>query len=335
MAVRSRAMTGVAFLMMVMLLAAVGADETGLQVSLGNIRHKIIFETYREDNWELCIANADGSNPINLTNTPDVSELYPHASPDGSKVCFVVDEGQGESKIRNVYYMNIDGTGRTRVADNARQACWNPDGTAIAYLKGEFKEFSYLDYATKGIFIYDLKAGKHRQHPNGDLYHLYNICWSPDGNWFVATVHGGMGHDHAILAIEANGMGVFDLKIGGCRPEVSPDGKKIAWGRTDWELSVGDLHLTLPEPKVTNQRDVIISEEPIKIYHIDWSPDGELFTFSRGPNKKSLGLAPEIVGVKAEGWNICVADATGKWVAVTKDGKGNKEPDWVPVKESN
>ena len=33
----------------------------------------------------------------------------------------------------------------------------------------------------------------------------------------------------------------------------------------------------------------------------------------------------------AKDWNICVADAAGvnRWVAVTTDGKSNKEPDWA------
>lgn len=323
---------GIVFLMAITLFTA-GIAETELQTDLSEIKYKIVYETYREDNWELYMADADGSNSVNLTNTPDVNELYPHVSPDGAKICFVADEGEGESKIRNVYYMNIDGTGRTKIADNARQACWKPDGTAIAYLRGEFEKFSYLDYATKGIFFYDIKTGKHTQHPNKELYHLYNICWSPDGKWFVATVHGGMGYDHAILAIEADGMGVFDLKIHGCRPEISPDGTKIAWGRSDWDLAVGDLHLTLPEPKITNQRDAVTSEKPMKIYHLDWSPDGKFFAFSRGPiKKKALGYAHEIVGIKASDWNICVADGTGKWVAITEDGLSNKEPDWAQVR---
>jgi Tol biopolymer transport system component len=147
-----------------------------------------------------------------------------------------------------------------------------------------------------------------------------------------------MGHDHAILAIEAKGNKVVNLDIPGCRPEVSPDGKRIAWGRSDWELSVGELDLTSPVPRVTNRRDVFKSPKPIKIYHIDWSPDGKFFTFSRGPTKeKSLGHAQEIVGIKAEKWNICVGDATttDKWIAITADGQSNKEPDWVLVKRDN
>ena len=37
-------------------------------------------------------------------------------------------------------------------------------------------------------------------------------------------------------------------------------------------------------------------------------------------------------GVEAPGWNVCVADATAKnrWVALTLDGKSNKEAEWLP-----
>jgi len=145
-----------------------------------------------------------------------------------------------------------------------------------------------------------------------------------------------MGYKHAILAIEADGMRVFDLHMPGCRPDISPDGKRVAWGASDWALRAGDLDFSGPEPKVTNHRDIVTSTKPMKIYHVDWSPDGRYITFSRGPSHKSLGHAPEIVGIPAEGWDICVADAaaTNRWAPVTSDGKSNKEPDWAPVRKA-
>jgi Tol biopolymer transport system component len=295
--------------------------------------YQLVCETHRDGNWELYRMNADGSEATNLTRTPQVDEMYPHVSPDGSKLCFVAETGAGDRRRRDVYTMNLDGTGRTKVADNAREPCWRPDGKAIAYLKGEFSEFTVTDYATKGLFIYDLQTRTHRQHPNQELYHLYNICWSPDGNWFVATVHAGMGYDHAILAIQANGPRVFQLPIPGCRPDLSADGRHIAWGSSDWVLNVADLDLTGPEPKLTNPRDLITSAEPIKVYHIDWSPDGKWVAFSRGPTETTLGPVVEMVGVVAKGWNLCVADATkpDTWQAITTDGGSYKEPDWLPI----
>lgn len=321
---------------LILLMPPVAAAAEPLADQLRHVAHKIVYETWQGNNWELFVASADGSQVVNLTNTPKINELYPHASPDGTKICFVRDEGEGAAKSRSVCYMNVDGTGRTVVAVNARQPCWKWDSTAIAYLQGEGEQFSYRDYATKGIFIYDLASGRCTEHPNKKIHHLYNPCWSAGGQWFVATLHAGMGYRHAILAIAAHGSQVFDLKIPGCRPDISPDGRKIAWGPSDWALRAGELDLAGPRPRVSNARDLVTSPKPMKVYHVDWSPDGKYVTYSRGPAKKRLGLAPEIVGVKAEGWDIYVADPTkvNRFVRITADGRCNKEPDWIPVRES-
>jgi hypothetical protein len=240
---------------------------------LKHVPYRIVYETYRDTNWELFLVDADGSNPVNLTGTSDVDELYPHASPDGSKICFVADEGEGDARVRSVYTMNVDGSGRTLVARNARQPFFNGEGTEIAYLKGESEKFTYSSIATKGLYFYDLATGEHREHPNREISHLFGVCWSPCGKWILATVHGGLGYRHAIIGIK-----------------------------------------------------------PIKVYHLDWPPEGKYVVFTRGPAGKRLGQAPEGVGVRAEGWNLCVADVTqeNRWVAITSDGKCNKEPDWVP-----
>ena len=302
-------------------------------LDLKKIPFKIVYESYRKtngtENWELYLINADGSNPVNLTRTPDADEMYPHASPDGTRICFVADEGTSNKKVRNIYYINIDGSGRVKVADNARQPCWGPDGKTIAYLKAEFERYTIKDYATKGLFFYDIETRKHTQHPNKNLHHLYNICWSPDGNWFLATVHGGMGFKHANLAFEANGSKVFDLTkygVTGCRPDCSFDSSRITWGLTDWDLCTASIDLKSSVPKVTNVQRVVKCTKDKEVYHSDFSPDAKYITFSHGPK------AQEMVGGKAPLWNICISDMTGKWVQVTTDGNQNKEPDWVPIR---
>lgn len=323
-------------LMAVLASAAVGADpvgeDRGLLAELKNYPYRIVHESYRDNRWVLVTVAADGSNPTVLTRTPGVNEQYPHVSPDGKKICFVSDEGEGKAKRRNVYLMNMDGMGRMRIADAARDPCWTPDGKCVVYLKDEVEELQRKDFATKGLFVYDLASGKAVKHVNDQLHHLYNVCCTADGNWYVSTVHAGMGYSHAILAIAARGQGVYDLKIPGCRPDLSPDGKRLAWGAGDCVLRVADLEIVGGKPKVTHARDVATSIKSIHIYHIDWSPDSRYVAFSRGPNTKVMGLAPEMVGVKAEGWNLCVADAakTDRWVQLTTDGRSNKEPDWYP-----
>lgn len=311
-------------------------DDPSLLTELKNYQHKVVYETNQDGNFELYICNADGSNAVNLTNTKDVDEVYPKPSPDGTKICFCADEGKGDTRIRNIYYINSDGTGKTKVASNGREPCWSPDGTKIAYMKGEFEKFTYSDIATKGLYIYDLKTKQTRQHVNDKLLHLYTLNWSPDGKWFVATVHGGLGFRHNILAIEADGDKYYDLKLSGCRPNISPDGKKVCWGHGDYCAGVADLDFSGPEPKATNIIDVVESKDPIETYHVTWSPDMKYLTFTKGPRfkgKNLKGLLPEFPGVEAPGWNVCVADATKKnrWVALTTNGRSNKQPCWVVV----
>lgn len=310
------------------------AAAQDLAAELKGLSHRIVYETWQEGNWELFAVNADGSGRTNLTRTPAVNELYPHVSPDGTKVLFEVDEGAGDDTVRSIHFMNMDGTGRTLVTKYARDACWKGDGTAIAYLPDEFKKFNYIDYATKGLAIYDLKTKEHRPHPNKGLHHLYNVCWSPDGQWFVSTVHAGMGFSHAIVAFRADDANrVFNLNIPGCRPDLSPDGRRLCWGASDFAICVADIDLSGAEPKLSNRREVATSAKPVKIYHSDWSPDGRFIAFATGPTEKKLGRICEVVGVKAPGWNIGVADAVGKLgqVIITSDGASDKEPDWAPA----
>src|SRR5438105_4067859 len=75
--------------------------SSDLLAELRSYPHKIVYETNRDGNWELYLCDADGSHPVNLTRTPDVDELYPKPSPDGSKICFVADEGPPDARIRN------------------------------------------------------------------------------------------------------------------------------------------------------------------------------------------------------------------------------------------
>ncbi|MCA9268750.1 MAG: PD40 domain-containing protein [Planctomycetales bacterium] len=323
--------------------AGASADETDseaekeLLAELHASPNKILFESYRDDNWDIFVMNADGSDVRNLTNTRDVHELYPQASPEGGKICFLADVAQEGDTIRSVCYMNIDGSGRTQVADNVREPCWSPDGAKIAFCKQEFSKFNVTDYVSKGLFIYDLKSGETTQHPNDKIHHLYNINWSADGRWFVSTVHGGMGFGHAILALAADGDTVVDLKVGGCRPCLSSDGKRMTWSRDDHTICVADLDLTSPTPAVSNTQ-VVDHREDAHLYHPDFSPDGKFVTYSVGPGGRVLANGPgthtqvaEMIGVRGP-WDIYVkrADGAGPAVRLTSDPTlCNKESEWL------
>ncbi len=309
-----------------------GKDKDVLDLKA--IPFKIVHETYRETNgkrnWEIFIRNADGSEPVNLTNTANVDEMYPHVSPDGSKICFVTDEGRGRNRVRHVNYMNIDGSNRVHVAANAREPCWSFDSKSIAYLKGEYERFTTREYATSGLTYYHLDDDWHQPHQNEALHHLYAICWSPDGKWFVGAVQGGMGYSDTIIAFEAFGKRVFDLEkwgVRGCRPDLNSDGTRMVWGETDWNLQTGEIDLRSAEPKVTNVHDIVRCARQYKVYHVDISPDSKYIVFCYG----SFSGGQQVGGM-AQDWDLCVSDLDGNWVQITDEDLHNKEPDWVPLK---
>lgn len=297
------------------------------ELRLSALPYRIVYESFQdtrgESNWEIILVNANGTGRVNLTNTPNVDEHYPHASPDGTKILFVAIEGEGRrDRSRNVYFMNVDGTGKTRVARNAYQPTWSGDGGSIAYLKGEYERYNSNMTSNEGLAIYDLATQTTRDHPEGGLRMLYNLTWSPDGDWFVATSRRGRRGN---VLFRADDTGIQSLSISGCRPDISPDGSSIAWGRTDHELRIGTFYPTARGDNVVDQRPVVVVDRSDKVYHVDWSPDGRYLAFSYGPARGGQG-----VGQRAAGWNISILEIrTGKWVQITTDGNHNKEPDWV------
>jgi len=329
------------------LYAVAGSDQSSLSAQLKEQPFKIAYESYVDNNWEIFVMNADGSNPVNLTKTPSLHEHYPQVSPDGTKMCFSVDEGEGREAVRSLFVMNIDGKNRRKLADHAREPFWSPDGKMIGFLWQEFPKFNVMDFYTTGMSFYDLASGRIQPHINStNLHHLYNPCWAKDGKWIVSTVHAGMGFDHAILAIEAHGTNIINLKIPGCRPCVSPDGKQIAWGAGDHEIATAPIDLEAEQPAVGDWR-LRIKDGTNKIYHVDWSPDSRFLSFSRGPDGEgdpnrpgTFQAASEIVGVHAAGWNLCAVSAEGQGVLdlnnpaepgfsmLTTNGCSNKEPAW-------
>lgn len=341
--------SGSLFLAVVVLLTAAPSTRTepSLKERLKSSRFKIAYECYVNDNWEIFVMNADGSDPVNLTRTPKEHEHYPQVSPDGTKICFSADEGEGREAVRSLYVMDFDGRHRRKLTDHAREPFWSPDSKVIGFLPQEFPKFNVTDFYTKGMSFYDLATGQITPHPNsGNLHHLYNPSFAPNGKWIVATVHAGMGFDHAILAIEARGNKIINLNIPGCRPCLSPDGKQIAWGTGDHEIAAARIDLDSDTPSVGPRR-LRIQDKTNETYHVDWSPDSRFLSLSLGPASKGDPSKPgtflaacEMVGVHAPGWNLGAvpADREGivdlnsaseaDFLKLTTNGFSNKESAW-------
>ena len=301
----------------------------------------ILFESYQNNNWEICQIHADGTNLVNLTRTKDIHELYPQASPAGDKIAFLVDEHEGRKITRSAWIMNADGTDRKKITDGARHISWSPDGSRLAFAKQEFSRFSVKDYVTKYLYFYDVKSETISKHPNEKIEHIYVPSWSADQNWIITTVHGGMGYGHAIVAIEIDGDRVVDLKIPGCRPCVSRDGKMLTWSSDDHTIEIGDLDFSSETPTLSNRR-VHYKHAKMHLYHPDFSPDGKIVTFSYGPGGRVAANGPgtqtevaEMTGVRGE-WDIYAktigSDEEPRRVTKSSESS-NKESEWIVIAE--
>src|SRR5262249_16766246 len=96
---------------------ACASEPVPLRKQLKTLPYKIAYESYGDGNWEIYVMNPDGSDPVNLTKTPDLNEHYPQISPDGTRMCFVADKGEGRDAIRSLYVMDVDGKNRKKLVD--------------------------------------------------------------------------------------------------------------------------------------------------------------------------------------------------------------------------
>ncbi len=316
-----------------------------LRAELKSYPHRILFEAYKNNNWDLYRMDADGGAMVNVTNTPDLHEMYAQASPDGQKICFLQDtqDAAGATR-RDVMLMLADGT-RQLVAEKARQPCWAPDSRRLALVRQEFPKFNIADYVSKGLFVYDLQEQSLTEAANKDVHHIYGLNWSAQGDWIVTTVHGGMGFRHAIIAIDLHSQVVKDLGVSGCRPCLSADGSKIAWSGNDHTINIAEVRYDEGSIALENVR-VLYQREHDHLYHPDISPDGKYVVFSVGPGGRVAANGPgthtqvaEMVGVRGQ-WRLFLKRFNGEGpVLQLTDGDEptSKEAEWqytAPTPES-
>lgn len=154
----------------------------------------VAYVTYPEG--VLWKANADGTNPLELTSSP----VYPKSlrwSPDGTRILFVDRTPKGTNGI---YVIASDGGTPRQVfpndTENETDPSWSPDGKKIAYstcpaLGASSKsDLRILDLATGKVSIIPGSAG------------LVTPRWSPDGKFISA------------MTLDAMSMKLLNLESG-------------------------------------------------------------------------------------------------------------------------
>lgn len=222
---------------------ALGGDRRSLDVQAFKVdpsadQARIVFH-WDDDIW---VADVDGSNPVNLTNSPDQREASPAWSPNGQRIVYEHNQDRLVSSS-DIVVMNADGSGVRNLTPNTPdwgdgEPDWSPDGTRIAFRSGRSGGGDLWTMAPDGTQLAQLTRGSIDANPR----------FSPDGERIVFTRFlGGLaegGTDFEIALINADGTGFMQLTSDDRRtPQAdwSPDGRWIVFVSADLELGIFDL----------------------------------------------------------------------------------------------
>lgn len=210
--------------------------------------------------------DADGTNRINLTDTPDDLEYQPSWAPSGAQITFVRElEGQIISEQSDIFVMDANGenaTNLTQTDANEREPDWSPDGTKIAFAGVRNQGWEILtmdpDSQNEEILTGDSFDGEDR-----------GPDWSPDSTKVVFQKQsqlGGCCGPWEIWGVNHDGSGDTDLTPNDLSdedrrvtqhtgPSWSPDSSEITFTRTRPSVEGGhsDIYAmpapaTLPPP---------------------------------------------------------------------------------------
>ena len=234
---------------------------------------RIAFYSERDGNAEIYVMNADGSDPVRLTDHPG-DEGYPSFSPDGAHISFDSDR-DGNSEL---YTMNADGTDVRRLTYNSARdlsASWSPDGGTIAFISDRSGRFEVWLMNADGSNQRSLTGGEGQ--PSGGTHWFPQ--WSADGAKLTFHV------ERDVHTVNIDGSEYTRLTVdpdNGMVPSFAPDGSVVfmSWrgaGPDDTELYTMDAD-GAHQTRLTNTRpggsiDPRVSPDGTKIVYT-WVPEG-------------------------------------------------------------
>jgi Tol biopolymer transport system component len=194
---------------------------------------RILFTGFGPTHSYVGVMNADGSNPVDLSNQSNSDEGFPAWSPDGSQVAFT-SRRAGNNEI---YVMNADGSAPKRLTNNPKDdfaPSWSPDGKQIAFV-------SDRDNATGIYSIYIMSSdGSSVKRLTDDKGNDYTPAWSSDGSRIAFRSVQNSQSD--IYLVNVDGSSLADITHNPSEdwsPSWSPDGSLIAFQTNrngNWEI---------------------------------------------------------------------------------------------------
>lgn len=185
---------------------------------------RIAFSTNRDNNYEVYVMNADGTNVHNLTNNP-AADQFPSWSLDGQFIVFMSDRDGN----RDIFKMGQDGSNPTNMTNN-------PAGDTYPYwcnLGG------FVNPRPAILFTSDRSGSNNIWSMNPDGTNPVNLSLNPSNNYAATcSVDGKIAFtserdgNAEVYVMNSDGTGQANLSLNGNTdgyPAFSPDGAWITF----------------------------------------------------------------------------------------------------------
>ena len=149
---------------------------------------KIAYTSFRgepEPHGEIYVMNPNGTNPINLTQSPEIRESSPSWSPDGKQITYQswgIFNANGFFQS-DIWVMDADGANPRNLTNHiasARSPDWSPDGMRIAFSSDRDKAWEFDTWDNQDVYVMNADGTNPinlTNHPARDG----GPDWSPDG----------------------------------------------------------------------------------------------------------------------------------------------------------
>jgi dipeptidyl aminopeptidase/acylaminoacyl peptidase len=230
---------------------------------------------------QLYLLKIDTKEIIHLTTKPEVRHDFGSWSPDGTRICFASNEGNG--KDFDVYVMNIDNLEKKCVYDGGGWCSaqgFSPKGTYVAIKK------NYSNVNTD-LYLYNLESGEteHITPHTGNVFHS-SPRWLPDESSFFLV----QDLDREFMGLSRYSMAEkkFDYVF---TPEWDIDGTAIAQNGKCLAIAInedGYCKVGLYDPYTLEKVDYDFPKGDIS--SIRFSMDGTHIVFSLGDSRRTTDI---------------------------------------------